>query len=110
MRRSGRYPRLACAAAIPSARRPPDLGRMVDVENPEATAWGEALTLRVLIWIVPALSSTAMTYNWSKGMSFLAGKRIEDRNTRLGVGQSREFERVEVAKISLRLEIKLANR
>jgi len=65
VRRSGRYPRLACAAAIPSARRPPDLGRMADVANPEATAWGEALVLRVLIWIVPTLSSTAMTYNYS---------------------------------------------
>ena len=38
VRRSGRYPRLACAAAIPSARRPPDLGRTVDVAYPEATA------------------------------------------------------------------------
>jgi len=50
---------------------------MVDVENPEATAWGEALTLRVLIWMVPTLSSTAMTYNWSKDMSFLVGKKDE---------------------------------
>ena len=30
-RRSGRYPRLAVAEAIPRARRPPDRGRMVDV-------------------------------------------------------------------------------
>ena len=38
VRRSGRYPRLADAAAIPSARRLPDLGRMEEAAYAERTA------------------------------------------------------------------------
>ena len=43
------------------ARREPDRGRMVVDEVALATAWGEALTLRVWILMVPDWSSTAMT-------------------------------------------------
>lgn len=43
------------------ARRGPDRGRTVVEEVALATAWGEALTLRVWTLMVPAWSSTVMT-------------------------------------------------
>jgi len=61
VRRSGRYPRLAVAEAIPRARRPPDLRRMVDVAWAEATACGEAFVLRVAIFIPEEESEISMT-------------------------------------------------
>ena len=99
-RRSGRYPRLAAAEAIPRARRLPDRGRMVDVAWAEATAWGEAFVLRVTIFIPEGESVISMTYSKSNIFrSWTTIKRNEQIN--LGVGQPRVFVWVQITKVSL---------
>lgn len=62
VRRSGLYPRFAGPAAIPSARRPPERGRIVEVAVAGLTARGDAFVLRVLILTVPADSETSTTF------------------------------------------------